>query len=215
MCNIQLISLWLVVFAISFAVGFIFQKTKENEKSLHNLLVKTYQIPKIGKFYKVSLGQFRKAMKEEFDTRFSDEQIEEMYQKIKLPKRGTTGSAGYDFFAPFDFELYPNDVIKIPTGIRVYVDAGWFLGCVPRSGLGFKYGIALSNTFGVIDEDFFHTKDEGHIYAKLVNRSTEGKHAEIKQGDGFMQGIFLKYGITDNDDSEGVRNGGFGSTDKK
>lgn len=106
---------------------------------------------RVGKFEKVSYKQFYDSIKEEFDAKFADDQIKAMYDEIKLPQRATSGSAGYDFYAPFDFVLEPNDVIKIPTGIRVVLADGWFLGCVPRSGLGFKYAATLSNTFGVVD----------------------------------------------------------------
>lgn len=73
------------------------------------------------------------------------------YDAIKLPARATSGSAGYDFFAPCDISLSPGESIKIPTGIRVYLDADAFLMCMPRSGLGFKHRIGMDNTLGIID----------------------------------------------------------------
>ena len=82
----------------------------------------------------------------------------------------------------------------------------------PRSGLGFKYRLQLNNTVGIIDSDYFYSDNEGHIMARITNDSKEGKTLSLEMGVGFMQGIFLEYGITQDDDSEGVRNGGFGST---
>ena len=133
---------------------------------------------------------------------------------IQLPKRGDSRSAGYDFYAPDTFVLEPGKTVKIPTGIRVEMEDGWVLKCYPRSGLGFKYRLQLNNTVGIIDSDYFYSDNEGHIFAKLTNDSNEGKTLEIAKGTGFMQGIFVEYGITVDDDTDEVRNGGFGSTTK-
>ena len=77
--------------------------------------------------------------------------------EIKMPIRATKKSAGYDFFAPFDIYLKPNEDIKIPTGIRSYMQDGEVLIAVPRSGLGFKYYARLANTLGVIDSDYYYS----------------------------------------------------------
>ena len=79
-------------------------------------------------------------------------------------------------------------------------------------GLGFKYRLQLNNTVGIIDSDYYYSDNEGHIFSKLTNDSREGKTVEISAGDGFMQGIFVEYGITLDDCVDNVRNGGFGST---
>ncbi len=84
----------------------------------------------------------------------------------------------------------------------------------PRSGLGFKFRLQLDNTVGIIDSDYYFSDNEGHIFAKLTNDSKEGKTVTVAAGTGFMQGIFTEYGITEDDDTAGVRNGGFGSTTK-
>lgn len=169
---------------------------------------------KVGEFEKVSYEQFYKAMSEIIDTEYKDEFIQMAYDALELPKRATSGSAGYDFKAPFSFELHPGETIKIPTGIRVKIEDGWWLGCLPRSGLGFKYRLQLNNTMGVIDSDYYYSDNEGHIFAKITNDSNEGKAIEVKAGDGFMQAIFVPYGITYSDSADGVRNGGMGSTGK-
>jgi dUTP pyrophosphatase len=101
----------------------------------------------------------------------------------------------------------------MPTGIRAEIREGWVLQIYPRSGLGFKYRLQLNNTVGVIDSDYFHSDNEGHIFVKMTNDSREGKELELKEGSGFAQGIFLQYGITEDDDCKTARNGGFGSTD--
>jgi len=170
---------------------------------------------RIAEFEKVSFSQFYEAMSEIIDTEYKDEYIHAAYDALVLPKRATAGSAGYDFKAPFNFTLKPGETIKVPTGIRVRIDEGWWLGCLPRSGLGFKYRMQLNNTMGVIDSDYYGSANEGHIFAKITNDSNEGKTVEIKAGDGFMQAIFIPYGITCSDGADGVRDGGMGSTDGK
>lgn len=168
---------------------------------------------RVGEFEKVSFKQFSQAMMEEFD--FDESTLKEMYESIKLPQRATNGSAGYDFFTPIGTTLYPGNTIKIPTGIRVKIDEGWWLGCLPRSGLGFKYRLQLNNTMGVIDSDYYYSDNEGHIFIKLTNDSKDRREVMLSPGDAFMQAIFLPYGITYSDNVQGVRNGGMGSTDSK
>ncbi len=159
---------------------------------------------RIAQFELVSLDEYKKSI----------DNAEEIYADLKLPRRATAGSAGYDFFAPFDIVLAPGETIKIPTGIRAKMEANYVLKLYPRSGLGFKYRLQLNNTVGIIDSDYYYSDNEGHIFAKITNDTNEGKTIEIKKGTGFMQGIFLEYGITFDDDVKDVRNGGFGSTTK-
>lgn len=166
---------------------------------------------RIAQFFKVSQELFIKSMKEEFP-QYSEEDILNMYETLELPRRATSGSAGYDFHAPFSFTLKPGETIKIPTGIRVKMEEDWVLKLYPRSGLGFKYRLQMNNTVGIIDSDYYYSENEGHIFIKLTNDSNEGKTLELDQGAGFAQGIFLEYGITVDDDAQGIRNGGFGST---
>lgn len=166
---------------------------------------------RIAKFNKVSPAQFFKDMEETFPE-YSVEKISAMYETIKLPQRATRGSAGYDFFAPFSFTLAPGETIKIPTGIRVEMKEDWVLQLYPRSGLGFKYRLQMNNTVGIIDSDYFYSDNEGHIMCKITNDSKENKTVEISAGSGFIQGIFLEYGLTTDDEAQGIRNGGFGST---
>lgn len=90
------------------------------------------------------------------------------------------------------------------------------MGCLPRSGLGFKYRLQLDNTMGVIDSDYYYSDNEGHIFAKITNDNHTGKTLTVEAGvPGFLQAIFIPYGVTYSDDATGVRNGGMGSTDSK
>ena len=138
----------------------------------------------------------------------------ELYNEIKLPQRATKGSAGYDFYSPIDFTLNPQETIKVPTGVRVKIEDGWFLSIFPRSSLGFKYRLRLNNTVGIIDSDYYHALNEGHIFIKITNESTD-KVVTIKKGEAFAQGIFIPFGITEDDDVKTVRTGGMGSTNQK
>lgn len=171
------------------------------------------EMQRIAKFHKVSFNQFEEAWLDTFGES-SREHLEHIYAKLRLPRRATSGSAGYDFYAPQTITLKPGETAKIPTGIRVEMEENWVLKCYPRSGLGFKYRLQLNNTVGIIDSDYFHSDNEGHIFAKITNDTNEGKTVEIPEGTGFMQGIFVEYGITLDDDVTGVRNGGLGSTTK-
>lgn len=168
---------------------------------------------RIAKFYKVSIEQFEKDWIDTFGG--SSEDAGKVYADIVIPRRATSGSAGYDIISPLDFKLNPGETIKIPTGIRARMDEDWVLMVFPRSGLGFKYRLQLNNTVGVIDSDYYGSDNEGHIFIKITNDTNENKTIEIKRGQGFAQGIFIPYGITEDDDCDEVRNGGFGSTDNK
>ena len=187
---------------------------------------------KIAQFEKVSFEQFKKdfikdnlawyliASKEIpfMDNPNADERIEkyirEIYDGIKLPKRATVGSAGYDFFTPVRILLPSGKTVKLPTGIRVRIDDGWVLKLYPRSGLGFKYRMQLDNTVGIIDSDYYYSDNEGHIMMKFTNDGNSRDPINVPSGQGCMQGIFVPYGITVDDDADGIRNGGFGSTTK-
>lgn len=168
---------------------------------------------RVGSFEKVSLKQFKADWTDTFGV--SQEEAERVYNQLRLPRRGTSGSAGYDFFAPGAFTVKPGQTVKIPTGIRVRMEDGWVLACFPRSGLGFKYRLQLDNTVGIIDSDYWQSDNEGHIFCKLTNDSKQEKTLELEMGTGFMQGIFLPFGITLDDDVSERRNGGFGSTSQQ
>ena len=167
---------------------------------------------KTAKFYKVSYQQFQAAIKDDYS--YSEEEIQEMYESIQLPKRATKGSAGYDFYTPMNIVLKPGKTIKIPTGIRCEMNPTWVLMIYPRSGLGFKFRLQLNNTVGIIDSDYYFSDNEGHIFIKITNDTNENRTVEVKKGQGFAQGLFMQYGIVEDDDTTEERNGGFGSTTK-
>lgn len=170
---------------------------------------------RVGLFEKVSFEQFKKDVRSltGCDDK-ADYALLQSYEGISLPTRATKGSAGYDISTPQSFVLHPGESIIIPTGIRVKIKPGWVLMCFPRSGLGFKYRCQLDNTVGIIDEDYYSSKNEGHIMLKLTNDSKEGTILEVNEGDRIAQALFMPYGITYDDHANGERDGGFGSTGK-
>ena len=136
------------------------------------------------------------------------------YDDIKLPNRATKTSAGYDFYLPYDIMIAPNKSVTIPTGIKVKMESDEVLQLYPRSSLGFKYGLRLMNTVGIIDSDYYNNlKNEGHILIKIYNSSDE--IIRLNRGDKFAQGIFYKFLHTTNEEEiTTTRDGGFGSTGK-
>lgn len=153
-------------------------------------------------FEKISFNQFCKDICDN----------KKLYEEYNLPMRSTRNSAGYDFFALQKYIIKPNEIIKIPLGIKVYMNDDEVLFLVVRSSMGFKYNIRLTNQVGVIDSDYYNNPDnEGHMWLCLQN---EGKEDFIiKKGDKILQGIFVKYLTVDNEENvETVRISGIGST---
>lgn len=165
----------------------------------------------MSKFEKISFGQYIDDVK---NNPIWNNSVQSDYDDIILPKRATVDSAGYDIFAPFDITLKPGEYTKFPLGIKWVCeekDINKVLMIVPRSGLGFKFGVRLVNTVGIIDSFYCKSDNEGHIWAKL----TADKEVTVQRGKAILQGIILSYDKTDDDNSTEKRNGGFGSTDKK
>ena len=168
---------------------------------------------KIAEFEKVSFAQFEKDWLKIFP---ETTDVKAVYDGIKMPKRATSGSAGYDFYAPADITFEKGQSLLVPTGIRARIDDGWVLNIYPRSGLGFKHRIQLDNTVGIIDADYYGADNEGHIMIKLsCDAHDDGHSVTVNCGDGFAQGVFLPFGITVDDVAEEKRVGGMGSTTKE
>ena len=131
---------------------------------------------------------------------------------IKLPTRATEHSAGYDFYSPQDVTVAPHEMVMIWTDVKVHMYNDNALLIIPRSSMG-KHPVMISNTVGLIDSDYYNNPDnDGNIGFRLLNLGDTPY--EIKTGDRIGQGIFIKYGITDDDHAEAVRSGGYGSTGK-
>ena len=141
-------------------------------------------------FEKISFNQFKKDIKDD----------RALYDNFKLPYRDSKSSAGYDIFLLEDLEIKPNEIIKIPTGIKAYFEDNVVLFLIVRSSTGFKYNIRLVNQVGVIDSDYYNNSDnEGHIYIKIQNEGE--KTQKFKAGESLVQGIFLNYLPTESDNN--------------
>lgn len=159
-------------------------------------------------FEKISFKQFQTDFGKYIDN------LNEVYEQYALPNRKTMGSAGYDILALFAFTLNPGESIILPTGLRAYMNKNEFLAIVVRSSLGIKKRIMLMNQIGIIDHDYYQNiTNEGHIMVGLVNMGNEPW--KCKAGDAIVQGIFLNYLLTDDDNNDFIRLGGIGSTDKE
>lgn len=157
------------------------------------------------KFEVISINQFNKDFKN----------IDTKYEDIIIPKRSTKFSAGYDFYMPYDLTIKKDEVVLIPTGIKVMLNSDEFLGIYIRSSLGFKYNLRMCNQVGIVDSDYYNnTSNEGHIFVKLKN---EGDNDIIlKKYDRYVQGIIQKYYIVDNEKKiEDIRVGGIGSSGRR
>lgn len=156
---------------------------------------------------------FEKISFSQFSVDISDDR--NLYDEYNLPIRSTSQSAGYDFRTIQDFTIRPGEIVKIPTGIKVYMNPDEMLMLVVRSSVGFKYNVRLCNQVGIIDSDYYNNEtNEGNIWVSLQNHGD--KDFVVKKGEVFVQGIFTKYLITDNEtESHQKRVGGFGSTNNR
>lgn len=129
-----------------------------------------------------------------------------------LPTRSDTRSAGYDIYSTEDKWIYPNSMEKFTTNIKVYMEPDEVLMIHPRSSVGIKMNLMLANTTGVIDSSYVDNKDnEGNIIVALFNYGN--KPQQIKAGERIAQGVFMKYLITDDDNTKNTeRSGGIGSS---
>lgn len=136
---------------------------------------------------------------------------------INMPVRKTKYSAGYDVEAAEDCVVPAFKAGQAPTlvktGIIAYMPEDEYLMLCNRSSNPKKKGLVLSNGVGIVDGDYYGNPDnDGHIMFAFFNVKAED--IEIKKGDCIGQAIFQKFGIVDNDNAEGARLGGFGSTSK-
>lgn len=155
-------------------------------------------------FEKISFEQFSKDVKDD----------KELYESYNLPVRKTKTSAGYDFESIYDFVLKPNEIIKLPLGIKVCMNDDEAFMLYVRSSQGFKYNVRFCNQVGVIDSDYYNNIDnEGHMWIKLQNEGD--KDYVVKKGDAICQGVFTKYLVVDDEvEMKAIRKGGLGSTNK-
>lgn len=133
--------------------------------------------------------------------------------KFELPKRSTAKSAGYDFIVPEDTVCKSHQITMVKSGVKAYFPDDETLLLFNRSSNPKKKGLIILNGVGVVDADYADNQDnEGEIAGLFYNMLNED--VILKAGEKMMQGVFVQYGITDDDNANGQRNGGFGSTGK-
>ena len=172
---------------------------------------------KVAKFRKVSYEQWKADMLK-CGLYLSEKKMKSAYDAIKLPKRATAGSAGYDFFSPIPFALSNMTVnprgITFPTGIQCELHPDFCLIMIPKSGLGIRQYSRLGNCIGLIDRDYIFSDNEGDIFVNIRSDIPGNPPVEIKAGQAICQGVILPFGTTDDDETTEARNGGLGSTGK-
>lgn len=131
-----------------------------------------------------------------------------------LPTRNDKGSAGYDFYTPIDLVIKPGQVVKFNTNIKAQMEQDEVLMLYVRSSIGIKKNLVLPNGTGVIDSTYYNNPDnEGNIIGGLYNYGNTTQI--INAGERVMQGMFIKYLITDDDKPVNEnRIGGVGSSGK-
>ncbi|WP_210498230.1 dUTP diphosphatase [Vibrio crassostreae] len=141
------------------------------------------------------------------------------------PEQGTERSAAIDLKAQYDFEIRSDKKNLVKLGFAAAIPKGYCALLMPRSGQGSKAGVHLTNTIGLIDDDY---RDEWmasvHLDqfkdnigdAEILKEGT--KVLKVKKGERFIQCLFvkkelIKLNYTDDLD-ETERKGGFGHTNK-
>ena len=147
--------------------------------------------------------------------KYTFEKVSRIKEDIKLPRRSTTGSAGYDFFAIEDVTIRPfkkdHRPVMVPTGVKVKIPNWTFLMLTNRSSNPGRLNLVIPHGQGIIDSDFYNNEDnEGEMAFSFYNVGDEPVH--IKKGDKLGQGIIMPYYTVTNDDADGVRTGGYGSS---
>ena len=132
---------------------------------------------------------------------------------IVMPERKTKLSAGYDICTPYEVTIAPHTYAIIPLYVKIALNDNEYLSVVPRSSLYKKHKLIMINSVGIIDADYYNNPDnDGNIGAILYNNSDEPQ--VLEHNEAIVQGIIQNYLVTDDDNANGERVGGMGSTDK-
>lgn len=137
--------------------------------------------------------------------------IKRIDKSFPLPKYHTGGSVAFDFYSRADETIESNETKTIPTNLIIETPPGYMLMVSARSSLGKRTGLRLSNSVGIIDQDYSGENDE--IMLSLHNYSQ--KTAEIKKGDRLAQGMFVRVDKTEWEETDKMNDksrGGYGST---
>ena len=132
---------------------------------------------------------------------------------VKTPSRGTSKSAGIDFYTPNDMNpilLGPGEDALIPSGIKAQVPPGHALVAFNKSGVATKN--KLTKGAEVVDEDY---TGEIHIHVFNSGKTT----SMINPGQKLIQFILIGMNYENIEEVESLDEietergaGGFGST---
>lgn len=135
-------------------------------------------------------------------------------KNINLPQRKTSESAGYDIECGESVTIQPGEVRLVATGVKAFMNYDEYLSIHIRSSIAIKRHLMLANCTGIIDSDYYNNEEnEGHILIGLYNLGSQA--VSLDKGERVAQGIFSKYLLTNEDDAQGIRKGGIGSTGNK
>ena len=145
------------------------------------------------------------------------EEVSEKFKNVNvettLPTRGSKESAGYDFYSKEEIVIKPGKQYVFWTDVKAYMMPGEVLEMYVRSSIGIKKGLVLSNSVGIIDQDYYENlKTDGNIGVCLRNESDQPQTIEV--GERIAQGIFKQFLVADNISSTNERTGGIGSTNE-
>ncbi len=141
--------------------------------------------------------------------------IKRIKEDAKIPKRGSSYSAGYDLYACLDTDeivVPPHATVKIGTGLSIAVPEGYFGAIFARSGLASKEGLRPANCVGVADSDY-----RGEYIVALHNDTDTEKI--VKNLDRIAQLVIMPFLEVDFEETDTLDEtergaGGFGSTGK-
>lgn len=167
------------------------------------------------RFEKVTLQTFKQELRKYGFGWMPENEIETAWNNIKIPRRATKGSAGYDVEAPIEFHILPHDKVIVPSGLKAYFPpeqiGTHYLALFDRSSLSIKRGVNLTNQTAIIDSDYYGSEEnEGCMLIALTN--TNDHVVKFQAGERVVQGIICRHEVTDDDDADGIRHGGVGSS---
>ena len=143
-----------------------------------------------------------------------DSYLAKILNVVTMPRRETKGSAGYDFRLPIPVTIPSGGKVVVPSGIRAVFREDemdtWHLQVYVRSSTGIREETDIPNGTGIIDADYYLSENGGDILLALKNNSDHT--VMFGQGERVCQGIFMIHGLTEDDDANGYRTGGVGST---
>ena len=135
--------------------------------------------------------------------------VKKIDPRAEIPTYGTTGAAGFDFYAIDKTVIGPGETVRVSTGLAFEIPPGFYMQIVLRSSMGAR---GFVSNPGIIDSDY-----RGPVFVSLTNTGISWKQVEF--GDRIAQGIVLPrprvaFVCVDELTATARGSGGFGSTGK-